>query len=435
MKHDMAHRVGVAAGILAAPALSAGNGGARPTYAPANGQPETRQIHRVDWLDGIRGAAAMFVVLHHMWLAVWPAFPRDTGPWWLSWLLYGHLAVAVFIVVSGFSLALAPMRHGGTLNGGPRRFLRRRAWRILPPYWVALVFSTIIAAYFMQPIPTTSALARGFVVHAVLLQDITGSLAPNGAFWSIAIEWQIYFVFPLILLFGRKTSLGTAVMSTVGLVLIAHYIAGVGSPWSKLDHLTPQFLALFSLGVLAVYVGQGDRGAKLRRPLMLVALAAFVAFVSLALVHGSVWMVARYFWIDLLFGFAVACLLAGMSSGGGHRGRRLLASRVGRRLGLFSYSIYLMHAPLVGVLAQHVFGPLHLTRLVTFTLLLAVGLPVIILLCYGFHLAFEAPFLEHRGWSALRALPIVQLFSASGRAALASTGPIPTEVAGSSEAP
>src|ERR1700760_753689 len=99
-------------------------------------QPEAhsaeRSPGRVLWLDGVRGAAAMFVVFHHMWLAVWPAFPSNIGPWWLGWLLYGHLAVAIFIVVSGFSLALAPLSNGGRLRGGTRRFIRRRAGRILP---------------------------------------------------------------------------------------------------------------------------------------------------------------------------------------------------------------------------------------------------------------------------------------------------------------
>lgn len=372
------------------------------------GQPAAR---RVDWLDGVRGAAAMFVVLHHTWLGVWSTFPRNVGPWWLGWLLYGHLAVAVFIVVSGFSLSLAPVRRGDTLAGGPRRFLRRRAWRILPPYWAALIFSTLITWLVLVPSTGTGTVTRGFVVHGLLLQDITGSWVPNGAFWSIAVEWQIYFVFPLILLLARRTSIATSVASVVALVLVAQRLTTLGSPLTKISHLTPQLLALFALGVLAAHVGHERHGAKAKRALMTTGLAALGCVVLAALLKGSVWVVDRYFWIDLVFGAGVACVMAVMYAGGAAHLRRLLASRVMLRLGLFSYSIYLLHGPLLGVIDEKIVGPMHLAPLATFGLLIAIGVPIVLVACYGFHLMFEAPFLNRRGFDALRTLPIVTKLS------------------------
>jgi len=364
---------------------------------------------RVVWLDGVRGAAAMFVVLHHMWLAVWPRFPSNAGPWWLGWLLYGHLAVAVFIVVSGFSLALAPLGDGGRLRGGTRRFIRRRAWRILPAYWVALVFSTVVAGWVLQTETGAGAITKAFVVHGLLLQDVIGSQAPNGAFWSIAVEWQIYFLFPLILWLARKRSVEFAVAVAVGAVVVAHLVARFGSPLDKIDHLTPQFLALFALGVLAVHLGRGERAAELRRPLGAAALVAFAAVVLLAIVEGSEWMVARFFYVDLVFGLAAACLLCTLRAGGATWIRRALGSRAGLKLGLFSYSIYLIHAPIVGALDLYVVGPMALPPLAAFFALLAIGVPVVLAVCYGFHLLFEAPFLRYRDTRSLRALPVAAL--------------------------
>jgi len=364
---------------------------------------------RVVWLDGVRGAAAMFVVLHHMWLAVWPRFPSNAGPWWLGWLLYGHLAVAVFIVVSGFSLALAPLGDGGRLRGGTRRFIRRRAWRILPAYWVALVFSTVVAGWVLQTETGAGAITKAFVVHGLLLQDVIGSQAPNGAFWSIAVEWQIYFLFPLILWLARKRSVEFAVAVAVGAVVVAHLVARLGSPLDKIDHLTPQFLALFALGVLAVHLGRGERAAELRRPLGAAALVAFAAVVLLAVVEGSEWMVARFFYVDLVFGLAAACLLCTLRAGGATWIRRALGSRAGLKLGLFSYSIYLIHAPIVGALDLYVVGPMALPPLAAFFALLAIGVPVVLAVCYGFHLLFEAPFLRYRDTRSLRALPVAVL--------------------------
>jgi peptidoglycan/LPS O-acetylase OafA/YrhL len=387
--------------------------------APAQGADPAAS--RVEWLDGVRGAAALFVVLHHMWLAVWPNFPRNTGPWWLGPLLYGHLAVAVFIVVSGFSLALAPLSGGASLRGGTRRFIRRRAWRILPAYWVALVFSTVIAAALLDSVTGPGPIARSVVVHGLLLQDVVESRAPNGAFWSIAVEWQIYFFFPVILWLARKRGVEAAVAATVGLVGVAHLVAQVGPPFDKIDHLTPQFLALFALGVLAAHVGRGDPAARVRRPLGAVALVVLAAFGLLAVVAGSEWMVARYFFVDLGFGVAVACLLCTLCAGGATRVRRVLSSRAGRELGLFSYSLYLMHAPIVGVLDRYVVGAMAIPPLARFLVMLALGLPAVLVGCYGFHLLFEAPFLRYRDTRSLRAIPRPRPRFRRGRAVLRSS--------------
>jgi peptidoglycan/LPS O-acetylase OafA/YrhL len=363
---------------------------------------------RVQWLDGVRGGAALFVVLHHFYLSTWPSFPDSTGPWWLRWLLYGHLAVAIFIVVSGFSLALVPMRNGGELAGGVRRFLRRRAWRIIPAYWAALILSLLVTAVLLRPELGPVDLGRSLVVHGLLLQDAVGSETPNGAFWSIAIEWQIYFVFPLILLLGRRTSIGIAVLITTVAVLLAHWLAGSGGLLDKINGFTPQFLALFALGAFAVRLGGGDRPPKLRPVLAGVTFAALGAFVLLAITQGSEWIVARFFWMDLLFGVGVASGLALIHAGGLQPVRRVLASRTALWLGLFSYSIYLIHAPIVGVLDKYAFGPMDLSPLTTFAMTIVLGLPVTLALAYGFHLLFEAPFLRHRSLSALRALPLVR---------------------------
>ena len=377
-----------------------------PAQPTSGAQPGRARVH---WLDGMRGAAAMFVVLHHMWLSVWPGFPSDNGPWYLGGLLYGHLAVAVFIVVSGVSLALVPLSEGNRLRGGMRHFVRRRAWRILPAYWVALIFSTIVTALLLRADGAATGLGKGFVVHGLLLQDVIGSRSPNGAFWSIAVEWQIYFVFPVILWVARRRSLEAAVALTVGVVVIGHVLARLGGPFHKIDDLTPQFLALFALGILAVSLGRSDRRVNLARPLGAISLAIFVAFVVFAVAEGPEWMVAHYFYVDVVFGVGVACLVATILVGGAGWARRLLASRVGLRLGLFSYSVYLIHGPILAVLATYVIRPSGLSGVAEFALFLVVGLPLVLILSYGFHLLFEAPFLRYRDMRALRALPIARI--------------------------
>jgi len=173
-----------------------------------------------------------------------------------------------------------------------------------------------------------------------------------------------------------------------------------------------------------VWLGGGGRAQTLRRPLAAVTLVAFASFLMLAITQGSEWMVAQFFWMDLLFGVGVAALLALIYAGGALPARRVLAAPAVLWLGLFSYSIYLIHDPIIGVLDKYVFGPMDVSPLATFGLTLVLGLPVILALCYGFHLLFEAPFLRRRDLGALRTLPILQFWS---RTRVPSPAPSPAD--------
>src|SRR6185503_16965934 len=105
---------------------------------------------RLAGLDGIRGLAALFVVINHIFLRAFPGYPVDNAPAWAAWFIYGRFAVVVFIVLSGFSLALSPARHGWRLDS-IRTFAVRRARRILPAYWAALAFSLVVAWLVVPP--------------------------------------------------------------------------------------------------------------------------------------------------------------------------------------------------------------------------------------------------------------------------------------------
>src|SRR4051794_38690246 len=168
-------------------------------------------------LEGIRGIAALYVVLHHCYLLCFPGFPANTGPRWTGWLLYGHFAVVIFIVLSGFSLAISPARNDWQLGSG-LGFAQRRAWRVLPPYWAALVISLIISSFVPQP-GAGAPSGRSVWVYGLLLQDIVGAPSPNGAMWSIAVEAQLYALLPFLLLMLRRA--GAAVMITTILVPVA----------------------------------------------------------------------------------------------------------------------------------------------------------------------------------------------------------------------
>ena len=142
--------------------------------------PSGAAVGHLGFLEGVRGLAALYVVLHHIWITNYPQFPENTGPAWASWMMWGHLAVAVFIVVSGFSLALSPQRHGDHLPDGFVTYLRRRAFRIIPPYWVALLISILVIVLFTGTDTHQTVDLKSVLVFGTLMQDVVGAPSPTG---------------------------------------------------------------------------------------------------------------------------------------------------------------------------------------------------------------------------------------------------------------
>jgi peptidoglycan/LPS O-acetylase OafA/YrhL len=356
---------------------------------------------RLVGLDGIRGLAALFVMLHHCWLLSFPGYPRATGPLWSNWLVYGHFAVVIFIVLSGFSLAVSPARHDWELGGG-RRFAHRRAWRILPPYWAALAISLLIA-WFVVPQPNTPAPdAKSVFVYGLLLQDVFGAHTPNGAFWSIAIEAQLYLVFPVLLIVLRRAGAVVMLAGMTSLVMLVGVLAPHVSVVDMLMRLTPQFAALFALGVVAAGI---LRAAPRWRtvPWPWLSLAAVVPVLAVIAWQGPVWTVEQFFWVDLALGPAFGALLAGLAIGRPRWLVRLLDTRPIRSLGSFSYSLYLIHAPIVVFVYTRVVAPRVSPGVPRFLTMLLVAAPLAVLGARLFAGVFELPFTRNRTWPALKA--------------------------------
>jgi peptidoglycan/LPS O-acetylase OafA/YrhL len=354
---------------------------------------------RVAGLDGLRGLAALYVVLFHCWLYTFTGFPANPGPGWLGWLLYGRLAVVFFLMVSGFSLALSAAANGWQL-GGVTRFLRRRAWRILPPYWAALAFSLAIA-WVLDPTPREGPPThRTVVIYGALLQDLIAERTPNAAFWSIAVEAELYLLFPLLLLIRRK--LGAVVLlAGVTLPVIAlGLLAPGGTPVEGLNGLAPHLAPIFVAGLVSA--GVITARERIRRwPWPWLAALAAAPVLLLIVVMGSVWTVEHYFWIDLAIAPATALLLVAIATGRPAALVRLLDTRPLRSLGGFSYSLYLIHVPIIMVVARLVALRFVDRGLPAFWFTLVVGVPLAVIAARLFSRVFELPFQRHRSWSSL----------------------------------
>jgi peptidoglycan/LPS O-acetylase OafA/YrhL len=385
---------------------------------------EAVQRARVAWLDGVRALAALYVVLHHAWLHTYGGYPGNDGPVYVGWLVHGHIAVAVFIVVSGFSLALGPARHGMSLPEGGTGFIRRRFWRIVPPYWAALALSVVFVVAGLSVTPTGDPIgARDVVVHALLIQDAVENVTPNGAMWSIAVEWQIYFFFPLLLICYRWLGPWRSTAAATGAVIVLHVLARPFPVLHFLDRFTPHFAILFAFGCLAVTVAR-------RIPTVAAARAAVATWLTFAVVRavvGPEFVAESYFWLELWLGAGVALAFAAMSTGGLRMLAHVLEHRVLGFLGHMAYSIYLVHSLFLDLIRIHLLAPLGVEGAQAFWPLLLLGVPASVLAAWCFFLVFERPFLTIR---SARQLAQALSWRRTARPAAGGSRPGPAEIAG-----
>src|SRR5579862_3526623 len=228
------------------------------------GRRASNNLHeRLAFIEGLRGVAALYVVLTHIGSMVDPSHLSGTdskAPEWLQALIrpfwFGHLAVAAFIVLSGYCLqtSLFGGKDGRIHNF--RKFYARRARRILPPYYATLILSVLVSIYitskqpgmpFSQYVPVTqeNVLAHVFMVHN-FSPDWMYKL--NGVLWSIAIEWQLYILFPilvaLLLKVGRVLYVAVSALAAVALLM---YIPDA-------IKLYVWYVPLFALGMAASHL-------------------------------------------------------------------------------------------------------------------------------------------------------------------------------------
>ena len=362
--------------------------------------PAKARSTRVLGLDGIRGLAALFVVMNHIFLRAFPGYPATNAPFWAAEFIYGRFAVVVFIVLSGFSLAIGPARAGWRL-GPISGFAHRRAWRILPPYWAALGFSLSMTWFVLAQPGWAIPDGKSVIVYGLLVQDVVPAAIPNRAFWSIAIEAQLYVLLPLLLLMVRRISALAMVAAVAAIVITVGTLAPhVALMNDALLQFTPDLAVLFAIGVLAAgIVAAGERTR--RRPWAWLALAAAIPVIALIAERGSVWTIGHLFWVDLAWGPAIGCLLAAIATGRPESLLRLLKTRPLRSLGSFSYSLYLTHAPIVIAVAYGLVLPRVAPGVPTFLVLTAVAVPLTLIFARLFAAVFEIPFQRHRGWVPL----------------------------------
>jgi peptidoglycan/LPS O-acetylase OafA/YrhL len=366
---------------------------------------------RVVFLDGMRGIAALYVVFHHgylesNWQKSGSGIHGGIRPF-LVLLEFGRLAVDVFIVLSGTCLMLPLVRRDS--KKAPLeiwKFFRRRAWRILPPYYAAVALSLALIACVPQmgirhgvhwdvtlPAWTTGVLLS----HIILIFNLFPAWAYkiNHALWSVATESQIYVVFPIVLLpiWRRAGASVTVLISLLFGVAIFYAVPSTrdARPW---------YLCLFAMGMMSatLAVSADESHAvgikRVRWGTIAVGLMALAGATTLARA-----LLTKHVWVpDMIVGMGASALIlfcfdhCEAQMGNRPIALRILESPFAVWLGIISYSLYLVHPPILA-LCNIVLGPLGVSADANLGLMLTFGVGISVFLGWLFWLFIERWFI------------------------------------------
>jgi peptidoglycan/LPS O-acetylase OafA/YrhL len=341
-----------------------GKEAAAPSTGGVPGRSGSKDVEakRLGILDDCRGFAIMLVFLAHC-VASFPAnlasdFER---PWSFTWsavtgkvdlqtviafiaffpMHLGWAALPIFFVVSGFCIHLTYCQPA---RPDFRAFYIRRFFRIYPPYLLPLLFFAFIFPWTRLPFNKLTYWGQ-LGTHFLMCHNVSelSVCAINTSYWTLAVEVQLYMLFPLLMLYVRRFSYGRALLLLaileVCLRAFSNFVYDIPGGFAPAFIRTSPFFYCFSWTT-----GAALADAYLtRKPLPFSKVHPLVWLVLGVLTSGYPTTAYSFPFFALATVSFVSRRLARESKGERHS----LLARYLRATGTYSYSIYLIHTPIL----------------------------------------------------------------------------------------
>jgi len=349
-------------------------------------------------IDVMRGIAALVVAAMHTreitWVGMrvfWQQHGADLAPdvavgYATFPLVWGAIGVPIFFVLSGYCIHRTQAfarAHGGAFQLSSANFLVRRFFRIYPVLFGALLLTLLCDSLSRRYVPNSYKLGDtgtiSFLVNLFSLQGVAGrTYGSNLPLWTLAIEVQFYVLYPLLLVLisrlGSVTSLGILVIGNI----VSYFVAQRHGYELFSSYYVSWYLGVLvaeseAAGLLSARLSSpGFRAALYGCSVVLLSVGCATMFVSPYLAF-QVWAVA----------FSVFLFVVLKRS----QGWRALPLRVFQWFGTFSFSIYIIHLPVIVLIHSIFFNSVHQSGIAPFfgTLVAVVGC------AYVFSLVFERP--------------------------------------------
>lgn len=308
----------------------------------------------------LRGIAVLLVVLFHLQI---------------GGIESGFLGVDIFFVISGFLMAIL-YKHDEK-----SKFFKRRAKRLLPTYYTIILLTLLVSVIYTIPNEYNQVAEQS--IYATVFSSNIGFWMQNSYFskadfnpllhlWSLGVEIQFYLIVPILYWFFKKSKLFLPLILLLSL-LVCFYFVGISAKTSFFMMPTRLWEFLLGYGVALYFTNNGNIRNSSFSWVGLIAMVFLIAIPffeidgkSLEIVHGHPGLFALL--VSLM---TAVILLAGIPA-------IVEKSKIGTSfaiLGKYSYSIYLVHFPII---VLFLYSPFSGTILKTDSYLQTISLIVII---------------------------------------------------------
>lgn len=336
------------------------------------------------WIQVLRGVAALLVVLLHATGNVRLSLDQS---FLFGIFEFGGAGVDIFFVISGYIITYTSYKYLGERSYIPV-FLQKRFVRIYPTYWIIAGGFILVQILLPQYYNSGYNLSGSNLLNTFLLTP--GHQMVNGVSWTLTNELFFYLLFIGAFFVGNKRMLATFTILVMAVTLAAGILtdgANLENPWLSLL-IFPMNLE-FYMGVLAgLWLAHSPR---INSKLMIAAGLLLLAGGAALILNGYDPFMNRFTRV-LYFGVPSFLLLIGLVSGE-KNGKLPNPPQVLQKLGDASYSLYLLHLPLL-VAACKILGRFSIGNTLIVHLVIMAVIVLICIFSYYFFIWVEKPMIR-----------------------------------------
>jgi peptidoglycan/LPS O-acetylase OafA/YrhL len=319
---------------------------------------ELRNDLHLGKIDFLRGLAILLVFIYHSQLILFPNYEitdlnkngtvniKNARDLILNFspTAFGGSGVNLFLIISGFLLHLGYLKNENSFNAST--FYSKRFWRIFPPYWFSLLFFSF-AYYGINYYLFSKTGLKDFILHFFTFHNLFDDtfFTINPSFWSLALEIQLYMLYPIFLILRKRIGTGWTFIIILSLSFFFLLIGILFNNFGLKQSYSLSVLIRWFVWVAGAYFAElyFDQKQLLKKGGLYISLIAF-----LAMIGSTYYLYTNY--LSIYIGTLAWIILIDWFLNSETVKINSLLSKQMRTLGICSYSFYLIHQPILSQL-------------------------------------------------------------------------------------